>query len=78
MSSLSSAFALLTPMTVLINHNWIDGAAACMVRRSVATYTWCGIEGDFDHDEELLDPEGLWAANLLLASSHVPDTEIPF
>jgi len=65
-------------MTVLINHNWIDNAAACMFRRSVEVRRWCGIEGDFDFDEEVTNPEEFNAANALLASVHVPKAEVPF
>lgn len=65
-------------MTILINHNWIDGAAACMFRRSVEVHRWFGLEGDFDYDHEVINPEEFDAANALLRSVHVPEAEVPF
>jgi len=57
-------------MTITLNHNWIDGAAACAVRRSV--------EGDFDYDHEVINPEEYEAAILLLRSTHLPESDCPF
>ncbi len=65
-------------MTITLNHNWIDGAAACALRRSIEVYTWHGIEGDFDYDHEVINPEEYEAANLLLRSTHLPESDCPF
>ena len=65
-------------MTILVNHNWIDGAAACMFRRSVEVHRWFSPEGDYDFDHEDINPEEFHAANALLASVHAPETEAPF
>lgn len=69
---------LLASMTILLSHNWIDGAAACALRRSVEVHTWHGIEGDFDYDHEVINPEEFEAANLLLTSTHLPEVGVPF
>lgn len=65
-------------MTILVNHNWIDGATACMLRRSVEVHRWFGLEGEFDYDHEVVNAEEFDAANALLASAHLPALDVPF